>query len=117
MSDDHVTPAARPEHLEGYTIKKRTGCGTLFITVNVNNGKVFEVFTTIGKAGGCAASQAEALGRMISIALRSSVEPLAIVEQLKGIRCHSPMISDGVEILSCADAVAQALSDAIKVIK
>ncbi|MCC6346496.1 MAG: TSCPD domain-containing protein, partial [Nitrospirales bacterium] len=69
----------------------------------------FEVFTNIGKAGGCAASQAEAIGRLISLALRSNVEPEEIWKQMKGISCHQTSWTEGGKILSCADAIAKAL--------
>jgi ribonucleoside-diphosphate reductase alpha chain len=63
----------------------------------------------MGKAGGCAASQAEALGRMISLALRSNVNKNEIVTQLKGISCHQPAWSSTGRIHSCSDAIAKAL--------
>ncbi|MBC7287922.1 MAG: TSCPD domain-containing protein, partial [Armatimonadetes bacterium] len=70
----------------------------------------FEVFGNMGKAGGCAASQTEAIARMISLALRSGIPPEHIIKQLKGISCHLPAWEPGGgKILSCADAFAKAL--------
>ncbi|HEX8948185.1 MAG TPA: TSCPD domain-containing protein, partial [Dissulfurispiraceae bacterium] len=63
----------------------------------------------IGKAGGCAASQAEAIGRLISLSLRSDIEPEEIVKQLKGISCHQPSWYEGGRVLSCSDAIAKAI--------
>jgi len=64
----------------------------------------------MGKAGGCAASQSEAIGRLASLALRSGVQPGMIVKQLKGISCHLPSWGgNGGKILSCADAVSKAI--------
>jgi ribonucleoside-diphosphate reductase alpha chain len=90
-----------------------TGCGKFYVTVNQDaEGNVFELFTSMGKAGGCASSQSEALGRMISLSLRSGIEKEAIVKQLKGISCHQPMLwGNGGKVLSCADAVAKALEN------
>ena len=108
----HILPRERPERINGSTCMVNTGCGKLYVTVNEDeNGNVFELFTSMGKAGGCASSQSEALGRMISLALRSDIEREVIVQQLKGISCHQPAWGTGGRILSCADAVAKALEN------
>lgn len=106
----NLKPRRRPEVLHGVTRLMKTGCGNLYVTINrdaLNNP--FEVFTNIGKAGGCAASQAEAIGRLISLALRSGIEPKEIVKQLKGISCHAPVWSENGKITSCSDAIAKAI--------
>ena len=88
----------------------KTGCGKIYVTVNEDEeGNIFELFTQMGKAGGCAASQAEAIGRLISLALRSNIEPIEIEKQLKGISCHSPAWAAGGKISSCSDAISKAL--------
>ncbi len=103
-------PKPRPEVILGTTTKVTTGCGNLYITVNQDEeGKFFEVFTQMGKAGGCAASQLEAVGRLVSLALRGEIDVKVIVEQLKGIRCPSPSWDKGKKIFSCADAIAWVL--------
>ena len=69
-------PKERPAILIGKTTEITTGCGKMYVTINQDQeGNVFEVFTSIGKAGGCAQSQSEAIGRLISLNLRSGVEP------------------------------------------
>jgi ribonucleoside-diphosphate reductase alpha chain len=65
----------------------------------------------MGKAGGCAASQSEAIGRMVSLAWRSGIEAHNIIDQLKGISCHSPSGFGKNKVLSCADAVAKAIEE------
>jgi ribonucleoside-diphosphate reductase alpha chain len=44
----------RPRALTGSTYQMETGCGPLYITVNQDEKGLFELFTTMGKAGGCA---------------------------------------------------------------
>ena len=107
-------PKPRPEVILGTTTKVTTGCGNLYITVNQDEeGNFFEVFTQMGKAGGCAASQLEAVGRLVSLSLRGGIDTKVIVEQLKGIRCPSPSWDKGKKIFSCADAIARVLEKRI----
>ena len=110
VKEKHVAPRPRPAVTTGTTTKVNTGCGNLYITINVDdNAMPFEVFIQMGKAGGCAASQLEAVGRLVSLALRSGVENKKIVDQLRGIRCPSPSWEKGGRIFSCADAIARVL--------
>jgi ribonucleoside-diphosphate reductase alpha chain len=103
-------PKARHDVIHGSTRKIHTGCGNLYVTVNEDReGNLFEIFNQIGKAGGCAASQSEAIGRLVSLAFRSGIEPEDIVRQLKGISCHTPVWYREGKILSCSDAVAKAI--------
>ncbi len=105
-----IVPRKRPETIKGETRLMKTGCGNIYVTVNEDeNGHLFELFTHMGKAGGCAASQAEAIGRLVSLALRSNIEPDVIISQLKGITCHQQIWANGGKITSCSDAIAKAL--------
>jgi ribonucleoside-diphosphate reductase alpha chain len=63
----------------------------------------------MGKQGGCQASQAEAVSRLISLALRSGVAPQSVIEQLKGNRCPQVAWENGGTTLSCADAISKAI--------
>jgi len=105
-----ISPRPRPPVILGTTTKIATGCGNLYITINEDaQSQPFEVFMHMGKAGGCAMSQLEAIGRLVSLGLRSGIEVSSIVEQLRGIRCPSPSWEKGGRIFSCSDAIARAI--------
>jgi ribonucleoside-diphosphate reductase alpha chain len=99
----------RPRALAGATYQMETGCGHLYVTINEDEKGLFELFTTMGKAGGCASSQCEALGRLVSLAWRSGMAARQTVKQMIGITCHKPSGFGGSRITSCADAVAKAI--------
>ena len=99
----------RPRALRGSTYQMQTGCGPLYVTVNEDEAGVFELFTTMGKAGGCASSQCEAIGRLVSLAWRSGVQARQAVKQMIGITCHKPSGFGENRVTSCADAVAKAI--------
>ena len=101
----------RPTQTQGLTRRIKTGEGTLYITINEDEHGLCEVFTTIGKAGGNAAAQSEAISRLISLALRSGINPQSIVRQLKGISGPNPTWEDGRLILSTPDAIGKALDE------
>lgn len=107
-------PRARCRVTHGSTSKFRMGCGTLFVTVNRDDKGLCEVFANLGKAGGCP-SQSEATCRAVSAALRCGVDPAILIEQLRGIRCPTTCIArkanNGVNVLSCPDAIARALEE------
>ena len=107
-------PRSRPVLTSGATRRIRTGEGSLYITINEDENGLCEIFTTIGKAGGNAAAQSEAISRLISLALRSGIDPYAIVKQLKGISGPNPTWEDGKLILSTPDAIGKALDDYLK---
>ncbi len=97
----------RPETLEGFTTKMVTGYGNLYVTVTEYEGKPFEVFATIGKSGRSTTAKTEAIGRLVSLALRSGVIVEKIVDQLKGIGGEHPVFQKDGLVLSIPDAISQ----------
>jgi ribonucleoside-diphosphate reductase alpha chain len=112
----YPTPRQRPKTIVGGTTKAKTGCGSLFITINEDDTGLFEIFTNLGRAGGCP-SQSEATARILSVALRCGVDPKILVEQLKGIRCLSTIArrkeDKNIDVLSCPDAIARAIEEVL----
>jgi ribonucleoside-diphosphate reductase alpha chain len=102
-------PRKRPSETKGTITKVNTGCGSLYITVAYDDKGICEVFSTLGKSGGCASAQLEATCRLISLALRSGIDVASIVHHLRGIRCPSIAWENGKSVLSCADAIASVL--------
>jgi ribonucleoside-diphosphate reductase alpha chain len=99
----------RPETLEGFTTKVVTGMGNLYVTVTEMDGRPFEVFATIGKSGKSTMAKTEAIGRLVSLALRSGISADKIVEQLKGICGEHPVFSKDGLVLSIPDAISKVL--------
>jgi ribonucleoside-diphosphate reductase alpha chain len=99
----------RPEVLEGFTAKMKTGYGNLYVTVTEHEEKPFEVFATIGKSGRSTTAKTEAIGRLVSLALRSGVHVEKVVEQLKGIGGEHPVFQKDGLVLSIPDAISRVL--------
>jgi ribonucleoside-diphosphate reductase alpha chain len=109
-----LEPRRRARVTKGITERVATGCGNIYVTVNSDDYGICEVFSSLGKAGGCASAQLEAISRLISLALRSGVDVAAVVKHIKGIRCPSIAWEQGHSVLSCPDAIASVLERQIK---
>ncbi|MBX9927864.1 MAG: vitamin B12-dependent ribonucleotide reductase [Gemmatimonadaceae bacterium] len=101
---------SRPDTLRGTTIRKETPLGVMFVNITEDDkGQPFEVFINLGKAGGSAMADAEALGRMISLSLRSGIPLTEIHKQLRGISSDRAVGLGPNKVLSMPDAVGVAL--------
>jgi ribonucleoside-diphosphate reductase alpha chain len=113
-AEGKLAPRKRPKVTRGVTERVSTGCGYIYVTVNFDDRGICEVFSTLGKAGGCAAAQLEAISRLISLDLRSGMDLDSVVKQLRGIRCPSIAWEQGHAVMSCADAIASVLEKYIR---
>ncbi len=104
----------RPDTLEGFTTRIKTGMGHLYVTVTELNGKPFEVFATIGKSGKSTTAKTEAIGRLISLALRAGVNVEDIIDQIKGIGGEYAVFQKSGRVLSIPDAIGMVLEERYK---
>lgn len=105
-------PSKRPDIINANVVKVVTGCGNMYVTVGIVDGQIYEVLTSMGKAGGCQNAMLESICRMISVARRSGIPVEEILDQIESIRCPHPtsgVDSQGKPVLSCPDAVAKAI--------
>lgn len=103
----------RPKVIQGETYKVRSGCGKLYITINEGvNGNPYEIFIQSDGAGGCEAGN-QALGRIISTALRNDVPVRSIIKQLRKVKCAAAMKNEFSEGKSCADIIGKVLLESI----
>jgi len=109
-----LAPRKRPKVTRGVTERVNTGCGYIYVTVNFDQQGISEVFSTLGKAGGCAAAHLEAISRLTTVTLRSGIDIESIVKHLRGIRCPSIAWEQGHATLSCADAIASVLEKYVR---
>ncbi len=101
---------ARPDKLRSTAIRKETPLGTMYVHISEDDkGQPFEVFINLGKAGGSAMADAEAMGRLISLALRSGIPLMSIHKQLRGISSDRAVGLGANKVLSVPDAIGIAL--------
>ena len=106
-----LVPRDRPSSVLGVTDRVRTGHGNMYVTITFDeDDRPFEVFTALGKAGGCDSANLEAVSRLVSLALRSGIAPDQIIGHLQGITC-CPAWDDGNLIRSAPDAMASVLAN------
>lgn len=105
-------PRKRAQVTEGTTTKYNIGnCGNLYVTVNEDEQGVCEVFVNMG--GEECPPLSEAVGRLISLALRSGVNIEAVLKQIKDIKCTGCMSDENTIVLSCPNAIARTIQSKI----
>lgn len=108
-------PRPRAKVVKGKTFKMKTEMGNLYITVNEDEQGLVEVFAWMSKSGSSSTAFTEAIGRLISLALRSGVKPSAIIDQLILIRGARPIVQeDGTVVFSVPDAIAKAMEEYLR---
>ena len=101
---------SRPDLLKGSTRRIETPLGTMYVTITEDDrGQPFEVFISLGKAGAPLMADVEAIGRLISLALRSGVPMPEIYRQLRGISSDRPVGLGPNKVLSVPDAIGIAI--------
>jgi len=105
----------RPIAVPGYTIKRRSHCGKLFVTVTTREGKPLEVFIRFGKAGGCCSAMADGIARLVSYGLRSGLDPEDAIKALSGISCHLGPKTCLNEVASAIQLVMKHLETAVDI--
>jgi ribonucleoside-diphosphate reductase alpha chain len=102
-----IQPRERPEVLQATSRVIQTGCGPMHVTLAKDERGPYEVFARVGKAGGCASSQTEAISRLVSLCLSAGIDPQLVYQQISEIRCPLPAVDRGETIHSCADGISK----------
>jgi ribonucleoside-diphosphate reductase alpha chain len=101
---------SRPDLLKGSTRRIESPLGTMYVTITEDDkGQPFEVFMSLGKTGGALMADIEAIGRLISLALRSGVPLTEIYRQLRGISSDRAVGLGPNKVASVPDAIGIAI--------
>ena len=104
------TVRSRPDLLRGSTRRLDSPLGTMYVTITEDEkGQPFEIFVSLGKAGGPLMADVEAIGRLISLSLRSGIPMKEIHRQLRGISSDRQVGFGPNRVLSVPDAIGIAI--------
>ena len=101
----------RPELLDSATTHVETPIGSAYVTVGFHDSRPIEVFLTIGKTGSVERAFAEAIGRLLSVALQHDVPLEVLTRQLRGISSEETLGLGPNKVLSAPDAVGRILEN------
>lgn len=105
-----LTPQAVPRGaLPAYSYPVDTPQGKLRMFVTEVDGKPFEVFATIGRAGSDVMAFTEALGRLLSLGLRCGIPVRLLAEQMRGIGGNRSTGFGPERVRSVPDAIGKVL--------
>lgn len=104
----------RPKQTTSESHKIPTGCGTLYVTPGWDGDSLIEVFASLGKSGSCPRAMLEAITRSLSLGLKYGIPIEEYIKEFEDIKCPNRVWEDGVQIMSCADAVAKVLKNACR---
>ncbi|BAS27336.1 LAGLIDADG family homing endonuclease [Limnochorda pilosa] len=110
----HIHPISRPARLHGITDARQTPLGKLFLTLNLLGDHPIELFAQIGKAGSDVSAFTEAIARLVSLALRSGIDPHEIVHQLEGIGGSRSVGFGPGRVRSVPDAIGRFIADYLR---
>ena len=101
---------SRPDLLKGATRRVETPLGTMYVNITEDDkGQPFEVFISLGKAGAPLMADVEAIGRLISLALRSGIPLREVYRQLRGISSDRVVGLGPNKVMSVPDAIGIAI--------
>jgi len=106
-----MTEKKRPKTVDGSVTKIKLTCGNAYITIGTVDGKIFEVFTNVGKAGGCTTCMLQSLTTAVTMGIRNGVPLEVFIKKMIGQGCPSMTYDEGAKYLSCVDAIGQVLKE------
>ena len=113
-----MTARKRKDVLSGKTLKAATGCGSMYLTLNTDEGELVECRLEIGKSGGCTKNMLSVIGILYSILLQSGIEKEIVIKTVKrhllGVSCGEPFITRGKTYKSCLDWAARKILEELK---
>ena len=113
-----MTAKKRKDVLPGKTLKAPTGCGSMYLTLNVDDGDLVECRLELGKSGSCVKNMLHVIGVLYSILLQSGMEKKLVIKTVKrhlmGVSCGEPFITRGETYKSCLDWAAKKILEELK---
>lgn len=108
----------RKDVLHGKTVRARSMCGQIYLTLNRDEGNLSEIAIRIGKSGNCIRSLLEVIGILLSILLQSGVDNEKIkkilIKHFEGVECGNPFFHEKERYASCLDYAGKIICRELK---